>query len=598
MPTTISERVAALRAALDTHQLDAYIIPSSDPHQSEYVAPHWKSRKWISGFTGSAGLVVITRDHAGLWTDSRYFLQAETELADTGITLHKQVVPHAPEHVIWLADNLPAGSTIGLDGFLFSQAQVQYLEKYCHSKGIKIRTDADLIDTIWEDRPPLPQAPVFAHDIQFAGKDRTQKLNEIRLAMQRQGASAHLIPTLDDIAWTLNIRGADVNFNPVAYAYLMVGRQNAQLFIDEQKVPGALHQELKQDGISIQPYDQLISSLEQLPTDQKILVDTGSTSIRVIQAIPTQQLVKGDLIPRKLKAIKNETEIAHIRKTMIKDGVALTRLFRWLEDQHQLGQTPTEAELSDQLAQFRSQQEHYIGESFPAIVGYQANGAIIHYRPRHDSSAKILPEGMLLLDSGGQYLDGTTDITRTVALGATTAEQKRNFTLVLKGYIALDRQQFPKGTAGGQLDAFARQFLWQHGLNYGHGTGHGVGFFLNVHEPPQGFATSVVTSRGSTAIEAGMLTSNEPGFYKNGAYGIRTENLILCVEKEKTEFGEFLAFEALTLFPIDTQLIQKDLLSPEEIDWLNAYHRKVEAALVPYLDAAEQAWMKGKCAAI
>lgn len=595
MPTTIPERLAALRDALASYNVDAYIIPSSDPHQSEYVASRWKSRKWISGFTGSAGLVIVTREHAGLWTDSRYFLQAATELAGTGITLHKQKVPHAPEHVSWLAQNLPQGSTVALDGFLFSEAQLRYLERHLRARNITIRTDLDLMNAIWEDRPALPSAPIFAHDPRFAGKGRTQKLNEIRLAMQREGATAHLIPTLDDIAWTLNIRGADVNFNPVAYAYLLVNRQDAILFIDERKVPAALHQELQQDGISVQPYDQLIAHLENLRTDQQILVDTSSTSVRIIQAIQPHQLVKGSLIPRTLKAIKNETEVAHIRRTMVKDGVALTRLFRWLEQQLQQGDNPTEAELADQLADFRSQQEHYVGESFPAIVGYQANGAIIHYRPRHGSSATIKPEGILLLDSGGQYLDGTTDITRTVALGETTAEQRRNFTLVLKGYIALDRTQFPTGTAGGQLDAFARQFLWQHGLNYGHGTGHGVGFFLNVHEPPQGFATSVVTSRGSTAIEPGMLTSNEPGFYKNGHYGIRIENLILCIEKEKTEYGDFLGFEALTLFPIDTRLIETDLLSPEEIEWLNAYHQRVEATLSPQLNEEERKWMQERC---
>ncbi|PHN02314.1 aminopeptidase P family protein [Flavilitoribacter nigricans] len=598
MPTTISERLAALRAELDKNNLDAYIIPSSDPHQSEYVAPHWKSRKWISGFTGSAGLVIVTRDHAGLWTDSRYFLQASTELADTGIELHKQLVPHAPEHVPWLAQHLPRGSTVGLDGFLFSQAQVRLLEKHCRPKGIDIRTDVDLISPIWEDRPPLPRQPIFAHDVQFAGRSRTEKLNDVRLGMQRQGATAHLIPTLDDIAWTLNIRGSDVNFNPIAYAYLLVGRQNATLFIEEEKVPATLRQSLQEDGVSIRPYDEVIEELEHYPTDQKILVDSGSTSIRLIQAIQPGQLLNGALVPRTLKAIKNETEIGHIRRAMVKDGVALTRLFRWLESQLQSSNTPSEAELAEKLAECRSQQDDYVGESFPAIVGYQANGAIIHYRPWPGSCADIRPEGILLLDSGGQYLDGTTDITRTVALGEPTAEQKKHFTLVLKGYIALDRMQFPTGTAGGQLDAFARQYLWQHGLNYGHGTGHGVGFFLNVHEPPQGFATSVVTSRGSTNIEPGMLTSNEPGFYKNGHYGIRIENLILCVEREKTEYGDFLGFEALTLFPIDTQLIRKDLLSAEEVDWLNAYHRQVEAALVPHLDEAEQQWMREKCAGI
>jgi Xaa-Pro aminopeptidase len=595
MSTTISDRIAALRRQLELHRLDAYLIPSADPHQSEYVAAHWKSRKWISGFTGSAGLVVVTPAHAGLWTDSRYFLQAEKELADTGIELHRQLVPHAPEHVQWLAANLPRGATVGLDGFLFTEGQVRYMEKHFRPKGISLRTDLDLIEAIWADRPPLPLTAIFEHEIQYAGRSRKEKLDEIRQAARQAGAGLHLIPTLDDIAWVLNIRGSDVSFNPIAYAYLIVGARDAQLFIDGQKVSAELQDDLEKDGVQLRPYVDIIGFLAAIPADQSILVDTGSTSIRLLQAIPGAQLQRGELIPRRLKAIKNKTEIRHIERAMIKDGVALTRLFRWLEQQHEQGLAPTEAELADQLAQYRSEQELYVCESFPAIVGYQSNGAIIHYRPMPGDCAAIKPEGILLLDSGGQYLDGTTDITRTIALSTPTKAQKLQYTLVLKGHIALDRIQFPTGTAGGQLDAFARQYLWQHGLNYGHGTGHGVGFFLNVHEPPQGFATSVVTSRGSTAIEAGMLTSNEPGFYETGSHGIRIENLMLCVEKEKTEYGEFLAFESLTLFPIDTQLIDLELMSPEEIAWLNDYHRKVEAALLPHLTEKEQEWIRVKC---
>lgn len=598
MPAAISERLKALRAQLEENNLDAYIIPSADPHQSEYVAPHWKIRKWISGFSGSAGLVIVTPDHAGLWTDSRYFLQAEKELAGNGLELHRQVVPHAPEHVPWLAKQLSRGSTVGLNGFLFSQAQLQHLERHFRPKAIAIRSDLDLIGPIWTDRPPLPQQPVYAHDVAFAGRTRLEKLGVIRRKMEELQGDVHLIPTLDDIAWTLNIRGADVNFNPVAYAYLLVGREDARLFIDEQKVPDDLRQSLAADQIHIEPYDQILEALQQLPFRQRVLIDTGNTSIRLIQAIRPEQRISGPLVPRALKAIKNEKEIAHIRRTMQKDGVALTRLFRWLEAQHRQGLTPTEVELAEELARCRSRQEHYIGESFPAIVGYQANGAIIHYRPVPEYCAEIRPEGILLLDSGGQYLDGTTDITRTVALGEPTDEQRLHFTLVLKGYIALDRIRFPRGTAGGQLDAFARQYLWERGLNYGHGTGHGVGFFLNVHEPPQGFATSVVTSRGSTAIIPGMLTSNEPGFYRTGHYGIRTENLMLCVEKENTEYGNFLGFEALTLFPIDTRLIEKDLLNAEEIDWLNAYHQRVETALSPHLNEDEREWIADKCRSI
>lgn len=598
MLTSIPDRLTALRQQLEQHQLDAYLIPSSDPHQSEYVASRWKSRKWISGFTGSAGLVVVTPDHAGLWTDSRYFLQADKELKGTGIELHRQVVPHAPEHVQWLAEHLRPGAIVGLDGFLFSEGQVRHMEKSFRPKGISIRTDLDLIDAIWPDRPSLPLMEIYEHDVQYAGRSRKEKLEQIRQATRAAGADLHLIPTLDDIAWTLNIRGSDVNYNPVAYAYLIVSPDVAHLFMDERKVPTTLRKTLEQDNIQLHAYDQIIAFLESLSADQSILTDTGSTSIRLLQAIPAAQLRRGELIPRHLKAIKNNTEIGHIRHAMIKDGVALTRLFRWLEAEHSKGHAPSEAELADQLAQFRSRQEHYVSESFPAIVGYQGNGAIIHYRALPDDCAKIHAEGILLLDSGGQYLDGTTDITRTVALGTPTDAQKEQYTLVLKGHIALDRIQFPTGTAGGQLDAFARQYLWQHGLNYGHGTGHGVGFFLNVHEPPQGFATSVVTSRGSTPLEAGMLTSNEPGFYKTDSHGIRIENLILCMERAKTEYGDFLGFESLTLFPIDTQLIKRELMSEVEMAWLNDYHRSVENALLPHLTEEEREWMREKCRTI
>lgn len=579
-------------------QLDAYIIPSSDPHQSEYVAPHWKTREWISGFTGSAGIVIVTVDHAGLWTDSRYFLQAETELAGSGIELHRQVVPHAPEHVMWLAQTLPEGAVVGLDGYLFSQAQVRYLEQHCDPKGIRLQTDMDLIPAIWQNRPALPQSPVFEHETRFCGQSRGEKLTQIRELMQAAGTDHHLIPTLDDIAWTLNLRSADVDFNPLLYAYLIVSPDAAHLFVDAVKIPAPLREILQQDGVQLHNYHEILPFLENLPSQARILLDSSSTSIRLLQAVPKAQQLFGEVIPLALKAIKNETEIAHIRQVMVKDGLALTHLFRWLEAQLAAGATPSEVEVGAQLAQFRSEQPLYMGESFTAIVGYQANGAIIHYHPQEKSCAHIRPEGLLLLDSGGQYLDGTTDVTRTVALGPPTEAQRQHFTLVLKGYMALDRQQFPKGTTGGQLDAFARQHLWQHGLNYGHGTGHGVGFFLSVHEAPQGFAASVVTSRGSTVFEAGMLTSNEPGFYQAGSHGIRIENLILCVARGSTDYGDFLGFEALTLFPIDTSLIIKEWLSTEELNWLNTYHQRVQEALSPHLDTAAQEWMAEKCRAI
>lgn len=581
-----------LRQALRAHGLDAYVIPTSDPHQSEYVAEHWKGREWISGFTGSAGIVVITQDHAGLWTDSRYFLQAENQLDGSQFVLHKQQATGTPEYITWLAEQLPKGSTVGLDGYLFSLSQLRQLEKALAIKDIHINTEIDLMLDIWKDRPALPLDPIFEYDVMFAGESRANKLSRIREKMAKQGTDFHLITTLDDIAWALNIRGKDVEANPVAISYLVVGKEMAYLFINPEKVSDAIKQNLNNDGIILKPYDAIESFLEKL--EAPILVDDRSISVRLFQAIPEQQIIKGDNIPLLLKAIKNPTEISHLREAMRKDGVALTRFFRWLEKALQT-RTVTEFEAGRKLHEFRAAQGNYFGESFTAIVGYNANGAIVHYRPEEDSSAEIKPEGILLLDSGGQYLEGTTDITRTVALGTPTEEQKRHYTLVLKGHIALAKAKFPAGTTGVQLDTLARQFLWQQGLNYGHGTGHGVGFFLSVHEPPQGFTSSPNNQRGSTPHEPGMLTSNEPGFYKTGEYGIRIENLVLCVEAEENEFGKFLQFDTLTLFPIDTTLIDSNLLTQEEKNWFNEYQHRVFNELAPRLDGEEVEWLRRKC---
>lgn len=591
---TTNEKIDALRHEMASCGLDAYIVPSSDPHQSEYVAEHWKTRQWLSGFTGSAGVLIVTRHHAGLWTDSRYFLQAEQQLAGTTITLHKQQVPHAPEHVTWLADHLPEGSTVGVNGDLFSVLQIRYLEKHLAPKSIEINVDLELVGDIWPDRPPLPGNPVFEHSIGYAGLARKEKLTAIREQMRAKGADFHLVTTLDDIAWTLNLRGSDVDYNPVFISYLLIGHNRSYLFIHPEKVPADLRAGLQEDGVELLRYAMVEEFLEELPNETRVWIDNRTTSIRLFNAVDGEQLFTGANIPRQLKAVKNETEIGHIRKTMEKDGVALVKLYRWLEAI--LSSRPvTEYEVARQLEHFRGGQGDYFGESFPAIVGYNANGAIVHYRPLPEKSAEIHADGILLLDSGGQYLDGTTDITRTIALGAPTDEQRRVFTLVLKGHIALASIRFPAGTTGAQLDTLARMFLWRDGLNYGHGTGHGVGFFLNVHEPPQGFATSAATSRGTTAFEPGMLTSNEPGYYKTGEYGIRTENLVLCTNEPETNGERFLHFETLTLFPIDLRLVEVQLLTPEEKQWLNNYHQLVFAKLSPLLSPEEAAWLRQKC---
>lgn len=591
---TINEKIAALRTKMKENRLDAYIIPSSDPHQSEYVAPHWKGREWISGFTGSAGLVIITADHAGLWTDSRYFLQAEKQLANSEMILHKQMVAHAPEHLQWLMDQVPPKGRLGCNGRLFSERQIQYLSNRLGEKDIRIDYHHQLINEIWKDRPALPLAPIFEHDVAYAGKSRMDKLAMIRVEMEKLHATHYVVSTLDDICWVLNIRGNDVEYNPVCICYLVIGLKEAHLFIDPKKVPAEVKNRLATDGVSLQPYLAIDFFLEALPEDTAVLIDKQSLNVNLYDAIPASQVIAGKNLIRPIKAIKNETEIKHIRNAMIKDGRALTKLYRWLEQTLSSRSVP-EVEVAERLAAFRSEEADYFGESFAAIVGYNANGAIVHYRAEADSCAAIKPEGILLLDSGGQYLDGTTDITRTIALGTPTIEQKRHYTLVLKGHIALAAMRFPNTTMGAQLDAFARMYLWQDALNYGHGTGHGVGFFLNVHEPPQGFAASAVTSRGSTILQPGMLTSNEPGFYKSGAYGIRTENLVLCVADEENDYGEFLKFETLTLFPIDKSLIDIDLLSAGELEWLDRYHQQVCEVLSPVLDEESRQWIKEKC---
>lgn len=591
---TINERIAKLRQAMKKHELDAYLIPSSDPHQSEYVAPRWMSRNWISGFTGSAGIVIITPDHAGLWTDSRYFLQAEEELASSEMMLHRQEIPHAPEHITWLQQNLSAEAKVGIDGMLFSIGQVRMLSKAFYEYKINLVHDIDLFDEIWTDRPGIPSHPIFEHEEKFTGRSRAEKLAMVRKEIKTQSAQYYLFSALDDIAWLLNLRGMDVDCNPVFISYAVVGEKAVYFFINKAKIDSDLINRLQQDSVLIIPYENIPSFLKGINQSDKIIIDKSTTSIALFQTIEKEQVVVGKNLVRHLKAIKNETEVGHIKNAMHKDGVALTRLYRWLEATL-AERTVSEVEVAEKLAAFRAQQVAYHCESFPAIVGYNGNGAIVHYRAKEGHCAQIRQEGILLLDSGGQYTDGTTDITRTTALGTPTDEQKRNFTLVLKGHIALACLHFPHGTTGVQMDILARQFLWKESLNYGHGTGHGVGFFLNVHESPQGIATSITTSRGSTVFEAGMFTSNEPGFYKTDAYGIRIENLILAREVTENEFGRFLNFETLTLFPIDLNLVDTNLLNREEVEWLNNYHEEVFEKLSPLLEAEEVAWMKDKC---
>ncbi len=593
---TTKEKLSLLRGLMKEKGLDAYLISSSDPHQSEYVAPYWSTRTWLSGFTGSAGTLIVTQDEAGLWTDSRYFIQAEKQLDGSTIKLQKQGVQHAPEHIDWLIEQLPSGSKVGFDGQVISLAGIRSLERKLSTKGIRLQGKYDLAGKIWEDRPGLPESHVFELPTQFSGKTREEKITELREWLKVQEADGLFLPALDDIAWLLNIRASDVESNPVCLSYLLLTENEITWCVNQSRIDPALLSKLKEEGVVLRSYDEALNVLQSVSASDKLIIDPSTISFAYFEALSGKYLSERPSPVQAMKAVKNEKEVANLKQTMRKDAVALLKLFRWLDDQ--LDQrTVSEVEVGEQLVKFRSAQANYHGESFNAIVGYKGNGAIVHYRAEPESCAQIKKEGMLLLDSGGQYWDGTTDITRTIALSSPSQEEKTHFTLVLKGMMALSQVRFPKGTSGVQLDTLARQFLWQEGLNYGHGTGHGVGFFLNVHEGPQGIMPNAA-SKGKTAFEVGMLTSNEPGFYRQGHYGIRIENLVLCVEDQTTDYGDFLKFETMTLFPIDQNLIDTTMLSTAEINWLNAYHQKVYEAVSPLLDREEKDWLEKKCATL
>ncbi len=585
----IDEKLSVLRSKMTAQGISAYIMPLGDPHQSEYPAAHWKSLRYISGFTGSAGTVAVTTDHAGLWTDSRYFLQGEQELSTSSFELHKMGQGQAG-YVDWLAENLPEGAVVIADGAMISLGQRDSWTKKFEAKGISLKVTEDFIGDKWEGRPPIPEGTIFEHEVKFAGKSRAEKLTEIRAAMQEAGADLHLVTTLDDIGWIMNLRGSDVECNPVFVSYLLIGKEGVQLFINPSKVSAGLESTLAADNIKIHNYQDIIPQLKQLTTSDKVLINKASVNVQLYEALSQATTIDGKIISRHLKAVKNDTEINHFRQVHVKDAVALTKAFYWLE-QTVKEQPVTEYEFSEKLTACRAEQAGYFGDSFSAIVGYKGNGAIIHYRPYEKTAAAIHNDGILLVDSGGQYTDGTTDITRTITFTPPPPEQKNAYTRVLKGHIALAQAVFPEGTTGGQLDVLARHSLWQDGMNYGHGTGHGVGFFMNVHEPPQGFAPGA-TGRATSIQKPGMITSNEPGHYVTDQYGIRIENLLLT-KKAKTE--GFLEFETITYFPIDTQLIDFSLLTKAEVDWLNAYHADVKERVCPQLDGVYKEWMEEKC---
>jgi Xaa-Pro aminopeptidase len=585
-------RLAQLRAAMARHQVDAFIVPSADPHLSEYLPGRWKGREWLSGFTGSVGTFIATADFAGVWTDGRYYTQADSELAGTEIKLMKIPSGASLLHIDWLADNLDAGQTVAVDARVLGLAVARLLTDALTARGIKLRTDLDLLDEIWEDRPGLPPEPVFEHVAPYAVQARADKLHATRNAMAKLGAQVHFISTLDDIAYLFNLRGADVSYNPVFLAHALVEPGRATLFVADGKVPPELQERLGRDGVQVVPYEDAAAALAAIRADSTLLVDPRRITAGMRAAVPQGVRVVESINPTTFaKSRKLAQEADHVRTTMEHDGAALCEFFAWLEQAFEGGTALTEITIDEQITAARARRPGFVSPSFGTIAGFNANGAIMHYRATPESHAAIEGDGLLLIDSGGQYLGGTTDITRVVPVGTVSAAQKRDFTLVLKGMINLSIARFPRGTKGPMLDALARAPIWAAGIDYGHGTGHGVGYFLNVHEGPQVISPTALPE-AHTAIEPGMITSNEPGIYRPGHWGIRIENLVLAQPVESGEFGEFLGFETLTLCPIDTRCIDIKLMRGDEVAWLNDYHRSVRARLLPRVSGAARDWLE------
>ncbi|NBD08893.1 MULTISPECIES: aminopeptidase P family protein [Corallococcus] len=594
------ERIARLRQVMRERDVAAVWVPSSDPHLSEYVPDRWKAREWVSGFTGSMGTLVVTAEDAGLWVDSRYWEQADAQLKGSGIaTVRTSNAPGQP-HLEWLAANVPPGRAVAVDGAVLGLGQARSAASLLTAKGVVLRTDLDVVAEAWPDRPRMPFAPVYAHE-QAAGS-RADKLQALRAELARVGATHHFISTLDDIAWLTNLRGADVDYNPVFLAHLLVEPGGARLFITEGKVPDALRVALEADGITLRPYDEAARALGALPADAKLLVDPRRVTHGLRQAVAEGVAVVEALNPSTVaKSRKTAAELEHIRGAMAQDGAALCHFFAWFESA--LGREPiTELTIDERLSAERARRPGFVSLSFATIAAFNANGAMPHYRATPESHATVCTpgqpvQGLLLIDSGGQYTTGTTDITRVVPVGEPTAEQRRDFTLVLQGMIHLSQAHFPRGTRSPALDVLARAPLWAEGLDYGHGTGHGVGYFLNVHEGPHGISQTL-PNEPHTALEPGMVTSNEPGLYRPGRWGIRIENLIATVPAKSTPFGDFLRFETLTLCPIDTRLVDRSLLSAAEADWLNAYHATVRERLQPHVQGAARDWLMQRTEAI
>lgn len=582
----------ALRDLMRSKHIDAVIIPGTDPHQSEYPSEHWKFRDYVSGFTGSNGTAVVTLDDAGLWTDSRYFLQAAEQLEGSGFTLRKENIPGEPTVLEWLGEVLDEDAVVGVDGRLFSLIEANRIEMFCAQNGFMFAPDFRAAEAIWTDRPARPMNPAFVHDEALAGEDVDSKISRVVDAIDAADADGLLITALDEIAWLLNLRGSDVDYTPVVIAFAYVSEDERVLFIDSEKVTSEVKDHLKKYGVKIKDYDDIEKFLGKISSTATVMVDPNRVSDALGQAMICNKTYMASPVIA-LKGVKNESQIAGFRQAMLYDGAAMVRMMMWLEQNVANG--ITEMDVDRRLQQERAAYASNRGDSFHMIAGYKDHGAIVHYEATDESAYTLAPEGLLLIDTGGQYLEGTTDITRTISLGNPTVAEKHDYTLILKGHLALARAVFPKGTMGVQLDVLARGPLWNEGMTYLHGTGHGVGHFLGCHEGPQ----SIRMEANPTPLELGMVTSNEPGIYKTGEYGIRTENLLLCVPAcSNEEWGEFYKFESLTLFPYDTTLMDMEMLSREEVKQINDYHAMVCERLRPLLNADEAQWLEQKCKSI
>ncbi len=591
----IPERLSALRKFMEEKQLDAFIIPSTDAHVSEYPPKHWESRKWISGFTGSAGTAVVTKELAGVWTDSRYFLQAADELADTGFELFKMGQADTPDMTEWIVAQVGQDGTVGIDGLVYAASDALALLNKLQTKNIQLESSFDPFSEIYKDRPEIPKNKAFILPEETAGESVKSKINRINSELKKVDANGIIIVTLDAVAWTFNLRGNDVDYNPVTVAYGYVSENETILFIDPEKMTDEAANAYAEQGVTLRDYQDIFDYVANLPENSTVCITGSKINYKLRQTIPSSCRVVDLPSPVDLmKSVKNETELNGFRNAMIKDGVALVKFYMWLEQAVPAGEV-NEVTVAEKLLEYRSQQDLFVGESFGTIAGYGPNGAVIHYHAYPETCLQVEPMGLLLIDSGGQYKNGTTDITRTVAVGELTKQMKADYTYVLKGHIALASAIFPEGTRGSQLDILARKSLWENGLTYWHGTGHGIGHFLNVHEGPQ----NIRLEENPTKLQPGMVTSNEPGLYRANQYGIRIENLIVTQEYQKTEeFGTFYNFETITLCPIDTTPIAKKLLTKREIKWLNKYHKMVYSKLKNHLSKEEKAWLKSKTKSI